>query len=74
MNGFDMKIFYVYNEEWDCEGFFNENGNCLASWSLNDAKWRSEYMDSLLTSLGYEIIDSSTDELLINELLTRFGY
>lgn len=47
-------IYHVYTErvgEWD--GFYDEDGNILAHWCLNDAHWRKEYMNGLLWALGF---------------------
>lgn len=59
-------IHLSYCDEYEAEGFFTESGELLQAWSLNDANWRSEYMDPLLQALGFEverIYDNDNPEL-----------
>ena len=50
------KIIHVwYCDDFEADGFFTEEGEIICAWSNNDAMWRSEYMDSLINKLGFEI-------------------
>jgi hypothetical protein len=48
----------------EVEGFFDEQGNLLHCWSMNDALWRSEYLNPLLEELGYTVKHSGASEFL----------
>lgn len=51
------KIYFVSIQDDDVgevEGFFDEAGEVLGTWCLNDADWRSEYFGPFLTALGYK--------------------
>lgn len=49
-------IKHVYVESCgEIEGFFNDKGELLESWSCNDATWRGEYFDGLFLTLGIKI-------------------
>lgn len=50
------KIFHVYLEDYEGEFWFNNKGEFLQGWACNDANWRSEYMNPLLESLGFEVV------------------
>lgn len=54
-----MKIIYciyISNDDLgEIQVFADKDGKILASWHLNDASWRGEYMDRLLEKLGYEV-------------------
>ena len=39
----------------EVQGFFDEAGNVVDFWSCNDANWRGEYFDGLLSKLGYDV-------------------
>jgi hypothetical protein len=71
-------IYHVYAEVFgEYDFFFDEKGNELCHWHLNDAHWRSEYMNPLLTALGIELVEAEwTDErwiALIREILIDDG-
>jgi len=51
------------NDVGDVEGFFDEAGNLIHSWAMNDASWRSEYMDPLLEKLGIRVVGGDSKEL-----------
>ena len=55
----DLKKIYhavAYPEDGgEVEGFFDEAGELIATWSLNDANWRGEYMGCLLRHFGVEV-------------------
>ncbi len=56
----ELKKLYFVNVDNDdvgeVEGFFDERGSHLASWSVNDASWRGEYMNRLLQALGFAVV------------------
>jgi hypothetical protein len=53
-----MKITHVYvcDDDGEMEGMFDDQGELLAGWLMDDAHWRSEYMNGLLEALGHEIV------------------
>jgi hypothetical protein len=53
------KIYAVYVQSPEMELFFDENGKYITGWSCNDACYRDEYMSSLFTHCGYEIVYDS---------------
>lgn len=64
-----LTIYHVSlcdDEVGEVEGFFDESGSLLATWSLNDANWRGEYQNSLLEALGIQVKtgDKTLEELL----------
>ena len=70
-------LFFVSyeGEHGELEGFFDEDKEPIACWCLNDAHWRSEYMDSLLTNLGYTVdYIFDNDSEMTNKLLDWFGF
>lgn len=74
-----MKLIHVTycGEYGEAEGFFTENGELLEMWSLNDADWRSEYMDPLLHKLGHTVehVSSPGDSMdFENKLREWWGY
>jgi hypothetical protein len=63
-------IYYVYLEDDDVgevEGFYKED-KLLATWCLNDANWRAEYMNPLLERLGFEVELPPEDSNLYDKL------
>jgi hypothetical protein len=48
------KIQYVFVEYGETDVFL-EDDKVIAYWWGNDAHWRSEYMDPLLSALGIEV-------------------
>ena len=53
-----LTIYHVVlcdDEVGEVEGFFDESGSLLATWSLNDANWRNEYHNSLIEALGIRV-------------------
>jgi hypothetical protein len=56
------KIYHEESEEYESEAFYNEEGELLCMFCNNDAAWRAEYMDKILTGLGFEIIRAGTYE------------
>lgn len=57
-------IYHCYSDEVEAEGFFDVNDVLLASWSLNDASYRKEYMKSLFSKLGIVVEYSDSQEHL----------
>lgn len=57
-----IKIFCVYNEDYESQGFYDESGNLITDWSLNDAHYRDEYMGPLFRALGVQI-ECESEEL-----------
>jgi len=53
-----MRTFkHVYVEDpFECDFFFDENDECIAWWSCNDALWREEYMSGLLEAAGAKVV------------------
>jgi hypothetical protein len=54
-----MKTLYLYNVEdnelGEAQGVFDEHGGLLSCWGLEDANFRLEYMNELMTKLGYKV-------------------
>jgi hypothetical protein len=63
-------IYYVgYCDEWEAEGFFDENGNILAAWHGNEGNWRGEYFDGIFESLGIDVdYSKSNDKEFVDKL------
>lgn len=58
------KIYFVRVQGvGEAQGFFSEDGEYLAGWDCNDGYWHTEYMNPLITALGFEIISSESVEL-----------
>ena len=57
-----MKIYYAYSDNYDSEGFYDDEKDLITFWSLNDANFRIEYMNPLFQRLGVEI--ENADEQL----------
>jgi hypothetical protein len=57
----EMRILYFAGwDEGEMEGFFeviDGNVHFIDGWSRNDANYRPEYMDGLLSYLGVEVQD-----------------
>jgi len=61
-----MKVYHVYDDGsefaddddfyGEIEGMFDESGNLLGAWSLNDAHWRGEYMNGFMKKLGIDVV------------------
>lgn len=51
-------IYNVYVEEEEIEGMFDEKGNLLGTWTLNDANWRDEYFGGFMEALGIHVVYS----------------
>lgn len=60
-------VYHVYAENLEMEGMFDQDGNLLAMWCLNDANWRNEYFDGFMTALGVTI--TSPPERMYKKLL-----
>lgn len=57
-------IYHVVSDEVEAEGMFDESGELLGAWCLNDAMWRREYMNLFMQKLGVSIIASNNSELV----------
>lgn len=64
-------LYHVRIDEDEIEGFFDEDGDLMGAWCLNDARWRNEYMNPLLNSLGYQV-EKNTHSALIQALKHEF--
>lgn len=56
-----MKIYhaYLYNEKiGEVDAFASEKGELITWWSNNDADWREEYMQPLMTAVGVEVVEA----------------
>lgn len=63
-------IYHVAIEDDDVgevEGFYKDS-ELLATWCANDARWRSEYMNSLLEALGFTVEQPEADSGLYDLL------
>ena len=63
-------IYHVILDDDDVgevEGFYKD-GELLSTWCANDARWRNEYMDSLLDSLGFTVVSPDVDSPLYDKL------
>ena len=65
-----MKIYHTYSEEANAEGFYNEEGVLVASWSLNEAVWGDMYFEGLMRFLKVEVDYSNKHKL---DLETEWG-
>lgn len=52
---------------------FTSEGKLLGGWALNDAHWRSEYMNSVFESLGFIMIRDDENEKLLETLRAHFN-
>lgn len=48
-------IYFAQYDGFEVEGFYNEAGELLHTWCCNDATWRSEYLNPLMTKLGITV-------------------
>lgn len=74
-----IKIYHVILEDDDvgeCEGFYAEDEKLITQWSLNDAHWRGEYMESLLEYLGAVVKegDKKLHTKFKKEMMELYGY
>lgn len=72
------KLYHVYTTWFgEMEFFFDGRGKLLHYWALNDANWRSEYMDPLMEALGYQVHSvEATDprfEKKVKDVLIEMG-
>lgn len=63
------KIYHIRIDDYElgeAEAMYSEEGALLDFWALNDAYWRSEYLNGFIEKLGYHI-EECRDEKLINK-------
>lgn len=68
-----MTIIYhiAYCDEYEADAFFDTKHKLLAAWSMNDANWRSEYMNPLLEALGVEVVQIEEEDLEYKSLVKK---
>lgn len=54
---------YVFLDEYEVDGIFDNKGELLGTWSCNDACWRNEYFSGFISKLGIRVEESSDREL-----------
>jgi hypothetical protein len=75
-----MRVAYYIYVDWFGENqfFFDFHGNLLHWWSCNDANYRHEYMNPLMSKLGVQIVPMDKNEradfkLKIQDELRKHG-
>jgi hypothetical protein len=54
--GMKNLFFVSIDDEFEAEGFFDDEFEFIDGWSGNDGVWRGEYFDGLIDHLGYKVI------------------
>lgn len=69
-------IYHLYVDDHEVEGMFDEGGNLLGAWFLNDAHWRHEYMDGFMEALGITVkrLPKAREAAARKALADMFGY
>lgn len=69
------KVIYIeYTEEvGEVQGAFDENGDLIHIWSMNDANWRNEYLDPILEHFDIEVRSGVYVDKLIAEAKALWG-
>jgi hypothetical protein len=65
---------YVCDEEGvEVEGMFDDCGNLIGTWSLNDGHWKQECFCEFMKKLGISI-EKSQDALLKEKLIKHWDF
>ena len=63
------KIYLVNIKSPEAQGMFDDTGNIIDHWYMNDANWRGDYFNEMMFKLGIEVL--KPDEKMFKKLSTK---